>query len=344
MLAATVLFAALVWVRASGVRGSDQYGYVADVASLIRGTGNQTNLVFPVVLDHGDPLPRPFMHNVIVTYLPVLPGLLVGAYHGWIVTNILASLLTAYLVYRTVRRFTPHIHALLAASGYLGLPLTVWQATQPLAEATTAPLVALATYLYVTAGTSYTRWLVLTGTAVLLFYARHTFVVLLVVVPLAYLVEQGVTKAKTLVRALGLLVVALSLGAVQHVLFPPYHDFPYAEAFNGTVMEAHNMGHYFSPASGDVGLSTLLGKLERALRIQSQGTPRDSCSFGRSTCSFWYSSIKAKVVPAPLSASGSGSAGLHGASWRRHRALPESVSLRASGDAPADGRPRHRAA
>ena len=49
-LTVVLMFLGLAWFGASGVRGSDQYWYVADVESLIDGRGVQTNEILSQIL------------------------------------------------------------------------------------------------------------------------------------------------------------------------------------------------------------------------------------------------------------------------------------------------------
>src|SRR5919108_5969848 len=69
IVAVLLIFTVLVWIGASGVRGSDQYWYVADVESLIEGHGVQSNEVYPAAIRDGvTSLPRPFVHNILNVY------------------------------------------------------------------------------------------------------------------------------------------------------------------------------------------------------------------------------------------------------------------------------------
>ena len=108
ILTVVLIFLGLVWFAASGVRGSDQYWYVADVESLIDGRGVRTNEIYPVSVRHNiAALPRPFLHNRLNLYIVALPALLLGAYDAWIVVNVVSSLLTSFLVFCTIARESP---------------------------------------------------------------------------------------------------------------------------------------------------------------------------------------------------------------------------------------------
>jgi hypothetical protein len=262
-------FIALVWVGASGVRGSDQYWYVADVESLIEGRGVQTNEIHPVSVRHEvAPLPRPFIHNILNIYLVALPALLFGAYGGWIVVNLFSSLLTAFLIFCTVVRFTDsRAAALTVALSYLLLPLTVWSTTQPLAESSIAPLVALAVYVYVTADASYWRWMLLMVVAALLVYCRESFVLLLPLVPLAYVVHVGPWRIGTVARAGGIAALGGALWLLGKHLFEPHISASYLQVL-GSAFPEYSNHFYFNLSPEPPTISTIVAKGVRGLEIQ----------------------------------------------------------------------------
>ena len=139
----------IYWGSSSGVRGTDQYWYLADAESLINGQGIQTNNIYPVsVYKEIQSIPRPFVHNILNLYFAILPGIFFGAYTGFIIMNVLCSFLTSFFIYKTIIIYTKYQPALLISLLYLLLPITVWQTAQPLAEASIAPLVALLMLLY----------------------------------------------------------------------------------------------------------------------------------------------------------------------------------------------------
>ena len=82
----------IYWGSSSGVRGTDQYWYLADAESLLNGQGVQTNNIFPVSVYKEVPsIPLPFVHNILNLYFVILPGIFFGAYTSFIIMNILCS-------------------------------------------------------------------------------------------------------------------------------------------------------------------------------------------------------------------------------------------------------------
>jgi hypothetical protein len=264
------IFIALVCVGAAGVRGSDQYWYVADVESLIDGRGVQTNEIYPVSIRREiAPLPRPFVHNILNVYVVALPALLFGAYGGWIVVNLISSLLTGFLIFCTVVRLTDsRAVALAVAVSYLLLPITVWLTTQPLAEASIAPLVALAVYVYVTADAGYWRWMLLMVIAALLVYCRESFVLLLPLVPLAYVVHVRPLRLTRLAGAAGLAALGAVLWLGGKQLFEPYISTSYVSVLASAGPNTSNMNVFFDLSHAPPAISAIVAKAIHGLEIQ----------------------------------------------------------------------------
>ena len=267
VLAAVVFVGWAVW-GAAGVRGTDQYWYVADVASLVEGRGVQTNHVYPNVVRDGLEGRPPFVHNILPVYLAAVPALVVGPYAGWIVLNVGCALLAAALIFLTARRLAASAAGAAAGVLFLALPVTLWQATQPLAEASISALVALAVYQYVTAGTDIRRWGGVLGTAALLYFARPTFVVLLPLVPLGYLAavrRAGSGFPKKGWAGAGLLFAGAVLAwRLVPVLFPAYQTVSYVGAIGG----AARGDLLFLPPPESISPDILWRQIREAARIQ----------------------------------------------------------------------------
>jgi len=269
-VAAVLIFSALVWIGASGVRGSDQYWYVADVESIVDGHGVQTNEIYPVAIRHEMlPLPRPFVHNILNTYLAAGPAVLLGAYEGWIALNFLSGLLTAFLIFRTVVSVTDSRPAASAvAATYLVLPLTIWLTTQPMAEASIAPLAALAVYLYITAGVSYWRWTLLLMVVVLLVYCRESFVLLLPLVPAGYVAHTRPLQLAKIGGAAGLVAIGGGLWLLGKFLFEPYISLSYLQVIASAGPNVSNMNTYFDLTRDTPTISAILTKAIHGLAVQ----------------------------------------------------------------------------
>ena len=130
-LALLVIFACVL--ASSGyTRGLDQFWYVADVESLVRGQ-HVTNNIFPANLAMPGPLPGPFVHNNITLYFVVPLATLLGGHWGWLATNLMCTVGSALLVFLSLRQVSVRVAALVA-SLFLLLPVTVWLTCNALSE------------------------------------------------------------------------------------------------------------------------------------------------------------------------------------------------------------------
>jgi hypothetical protein len=211
-----VVIGLTLYAASGGVRGSDQYWYLADVETLARDHAMSTNTVFPVALLGSDPiLPPPFIHNVLSLYLAAVPALALGPYGGWIALNLIATLATAGLIYLAARTVASRWAALVCALAYPLLPVTIWHTAQPLSEASTTLFAALAIYLLAIARTSLLRWLALAGTLGLLYFSRESYLPLLLAAPIGFLIVRVRERPARLREAAGpTLVLAATVVAI----------------------------------------------------------------------------------------------------------------------------------
>lgn len=129
---ALLLLFACVLASSGYTRGTDQFWYVADVESLVRGQ-HVTNNIYPANLAMPGPLPRSFVHNNITLYLVVPLATLLGGHWGWLATNLVCTVGSALLVFMSLRQVSVRVAALVA-SLFLLLPLTVWLTCTELSE------------------------------------------------------------------------------------------------------------------------------------------------------------------------------------------------------------------
>lgn len=238
---AVVFVVLAVFAASAGIRGTDQYWYLADVETLIRDGATTSDTIFPVgLLGPGGTLSPPFIHNVLSVYLAAVPGLLIGGYGGWIALNVTATLATAALVYLAARTVASRWAAIICAALYPLLPVTFWHATQPLAEASTAFFAALAIFLLAIAGSRPWRWLAVVGAVGLLYFSRESYLPLLLAVPVGFLIVRVQDDPGHLRGALGptaaMTLAVLAVIASAQVLFPADNvTFSYARLMNTAV-------------------------------------------------------------------------------------------------------------
>jgi len=268
----------IYWGSSSGVRGTDQYWYLADAESLINGQGVQTNNIYPVsVYKEIQSIPRPFVHNILNLYFAILPGIFFGAYTGFIIMNILCSFLTAFFIYKTIIVYTKYQAALLISSLYLLLPITVWQTTQPLAEASIAPLVTLLMLLYAKISISNNNklfnWLILVFISGLLILCRLSFLPLIFVIPIIYLIHNRPIKIKNIFNMVALFILGFLFLLIQKKYFESNISISLLQSiFNFSNNKYGNMGNYFylypKPVTILNSINVLFTNTIKALKIQ----------------------------------------------------------------------------
>ncbi|NNE48074.1 MAG: hypothetical protein HKN37_15590 [Rhodothermales bacterium] len=267
LIVASLVFAAIVALGAGGVRGTDQYWYVADAEAVASGDGFFTNHVFPVSVLDGMPLPRPFVHNGPPVYVVAALVSLVDPYAAWIVAGMLFSLLTAVLIAYAVGARSSRRNGAWAGAVYLALPLTVWQTTQPLIETWLAMLVVASAVLLV--GSDRRTWLWLPATAIVgvLFWSRFSFLPLLVVMPVAFSVASAKLKTNRWPMLVALIALVAFMVMVSGNIFPSHQPYSFAEYVNGTATWRETDMLFVRPADS-LEWITLLRKAAYAVRQQ----------------------------------------------------------------------------
>ncbi|MBN2376031.1 MAG: hypothetical protein JXD22_06505 [Sedimentisphaerales bacterium] len=233
MIAVVALFVCLTFYAGVELRGDDQYWYVADVESLLDGNGVQTNNYYPVhVMKPGPLTAPPFVHNILNLYFVLPAASVFGPYLGWLITNVLASILTALLLAYLVRKIcgswckgsslgnVGNWGVFMVFAGYLLQPLTIRQSSQPNAEATIAPLVAVMVLLYLRADRNIINWIILAGVLFAAYCCRFSFLPLLLLLPVVFLVQNRQVDWRKLLISTMLLAGALVVFYIRPWLFP----------------------------------------------------------------------------------------------------------------------------
>ena len=273
--AAVVTFAVLAWLASPGVRGSDQYWYVADVAALAEGRGPVTNNTFPPsVLPVLDTLPRPFVHNIPNLYLIAPLARLFGPFFAWVIGNVLATFVAGALIFAAVASLATKRAAMLAALVWLAMPVTFWQATQPLAEATLAPVVALAVFLCVRPSPGWRSWVGIAAAIGFLAACRTSMVVLIPLIPLAFALRDRRPMARRIILAGTLMAVSLGIVGLWSAFAEPnlrrgIFDF----LRSGVPGTTGNMAPFLELEPGPLTAGMLVRKATYSVRTQFLAEP-----------------------------------------------------------------------
>lgn len=259
------LFLVLVRLAALAARGTDQYWYVADVITYSAIGRAVSNTVYPTAaLDSaGGDLPAR-IHGVPTTWVVQLVGGVIGSPYGaWVVTNAATALLVSVLLLRVARRVGGGRSAALAPMAFLAFPLTTWFTVNALVEMTLALAAALSLLglQSLAQGRRTSGWLVLAGSALLMFYTRDNFILVVVAVLVlnVWLLRQRF--GALLAGGAVLLVIA---AAAAGTLFPAHPSAGLASLLSSDS-DARMMGAYYGTGQPDVELGQLLGKWARGL-------------------------------------------------------------------------------
>jgi hypothetical protein len=188
-------------ISKGGLRGSDQYWYVADTESLLNGDGVQTNNIFAFnVLNDSIVKNKGFIHNVPQIYFASIPGKLFGAFNGWLIMNAFFSVGTAILFFYTLKKFLPFIVSGLIALQFLVMPLTFWQSYQPLAESFQGLLTTSILFVYYS-NQKVNRYYLLLILSVLLLLCRNNYILTVPIISILYYYEIR-NKNKLLISTL----------------------------------------------------------------------------------------------------------------------------------------------
>lgn len=128
-------FILLVLFGAVGLRGTDQYWYVGDLSMHTDQGRYVSNLLYPSYsLGNGTALPGP-IHHVPTVYLAQLwVGLGVSPYVSWVITNLVAMVVSAALIFATSRLLQLGSSSMVPSALFICFPLTYWQTVNALAD------------------------------------------------------------------------------------------------------------------------------------------------------------------------------------------------------------------
>jgi len=147
--ACVFLSIALITIAASGVRGTDQYQYIADVESIKQNLSQETNLYFPakIIREKNNPTPNFFNHNGPYLHLVAMFKQF-STYKTWITLNFLCHLLVAFVIWIGSLRYSDKFVATCVTATYLLSPIAFWQTANVLQETYFSAITALFTLFW----------------------------------------------------------------------------------------------------------------------------------------------------------------------------------------------------
>ncbi|RZJ34644.1 MAG: hypothetical protein EOO51_08580 [Flavobacterium sp.] len=240
-----LVFFAVLYFFSPSVRGSDQYWYVGDIERVVLQDGAYaTNSVFPNSLPSDlKELPRPWVQNKPVSYIVLqIAWLTKNGHLAWLIFNTLCLVASALMVARCLQLR----RKLWFIALFLFFPFNFYLASQPLTDMFILFLVAAIQYLLVAAKRNNLTVILLALATAVLIAQRPNYLLLLIVVPIAFyflwprkkLLSTGVFLVVTMA-----LVYVNSLVIKEHLLIRP----TIIDTIVNNMPGKTNMGNYLYP-------------------------------------------------------------------------------------------------
>lgn len=255
------------------LRGSDQYWYTADAASIAHGFHTGTNNLFPNSFTGNWNAPqRPFVHNRPIIYLVGMADMIIGhTVFSWRLVNTVLLLLTVgcvrkgveWILRGNVSEGSTVRFGIIAGILYLLLPFNFWLVFQPLSTIADAFFTAFI-FLYILPRWLKARgkkqigwWILLIAVSVLAVFDRKDYLLLLILGVTAWLWGSRQLWSKYLwyVPVLILVVGLVSPLFPGHLItkFPVYRLILESRPGGG-----NNMVSFLDPHIGNYSLSALV--------------------------------------------------------------------------------------
>ena len=272
LLCALLLSVLFIALGAQGVRGTDQYNYLADTQTVLTGQQPVTNLLFPakIIREADNPTPAGFHHNGPPIYVAAWLGRWLGSYHGWVVMNILSHLVVAACLWLLVRPHTSLRITQWVCSIYLVSPSSIWLGINVLQEMFFAALVAL-----VLVGFVYRSRVpgLLAGIAALFVgVLSHPMFLPVAFLFAVYLVVESIMAKRKRFASVGaiagvfLAVGSIYLSTLKGVIFPSSFQPDLAAIITSAIPGESNMFWHYSLDQRAVSGELLLAKLQAAVQ------------------------------------------------------------------------------
>jgi len=272
-LASIVLTFLLIVYGADGVRGSDQYWYIADVQTIAAGLPPVSNTWFPTGLLRAgsDDYPNYIFHNGPLLHLVAALGKVLPAspYSLWMGINLLSLLITIAVVGLWLRSRANATVANYAMALCALSPIGLWQSANILRETWFGALAALSFVLFFHSERRPLAQLPLTAILAVGAFAHPMYLILMVLLLLWQL--YGVISKRSaligLMLVLNLVAIVLIRSSTKS-LFPSSFQPDLASIIASAVPNLTNMMWHFADVQVPVDASLLWDKFVHALKKQ----------------------------------------------------------------------------
>jgi len=258
-----------ILLGAHGVRGTDQYWYLADVTTLIEGREPISNLYFPRIFIEGQEHANFFIHNGPALHLSAQLGKLVGAFNGWLTVNLLSHLITAACIYLSAIRYTSRPISIACCFLYLISPIAIWQSMNMMQEqfygALLATIVLAFSYRSKRASKIYLHLVLIFSIAI------HPVFTAVGVAYILICIFKSLQRRKTS-ELLGVLILAAVCGVVYQLyyfIFPSTFQPDVLSIIRGSVPNLSSMLWHYSDSLPAIDVAFLFYKLKVAATLHT---------------------------------------------------------------------------
>lgn len=256
----------------------DDLWYMKDLQTFMRTGKMISNQIFPAMITHNTYNPPLVMHNIPTMYLVIPFAFLGGPFEGWIITNILFTLLVCWLLIRIGGLFKwPLEQRLLCGACFLVFPNTIYLSSHALSEAGTAFLVFLNCYFLLKMAETHWKWLLIGLITALATLNRASLMVMALFIlfyPLLY-------KEKPLsdrIKMISCFIVSfITLMMIGKYLFPSTSYGGVAELIK--IPKDSNMLHLYTMSSSEFSLLRFTDRVLFYLHTQLFGRKIYDLSF-----------------------------------------------------------------
>jgi hypothetical protein len=232
----------------------DDLWYMKDLQTFMRTGKMISNQIFPVMIAQNAYNPPLVMHNLPTMYMVIPFTFIGGPFWGWVITNILFSLLICCLFISIGGLFKwPWEQRLLCGACFLVFPTTIYLSSHPLSEAGTSFLVLLNCYFLVKMNETHRKWILIGLVTTLIVLNRASLMVMalfILLYPLFYKEKPISNRIKMIACYLFFFIALMEIGKY---LFPNVSAGGIANLIKSP--KDSNMIHFYTMSSLDFSFS-----------------------------------------------------------------------------------------
>lgn len=253
----------------NGARGTDQYWYLADVETISRNEAPLTNIIYPAKLLRevvtGEQ-PNYFMHNGPILAIAGFLTQFFGAYHSWILINLISHAICALVIFSASRIHTSPEIATWVTCLYILSPIAIWQTLNILQEQAYSGIFALILISLVYRNHAFFHSLLLVSFC--LGALSHPIFTALALSYCIYLMVGSLVHRNFLKIVLSIILFFgfIFINNISDNLYPSSFQPDLKSIISGAVPGVSNMMWHYSDVAYPIDASLIIEKLKSALK------------------------------------------------------------------------------